>query len=115
MNIHRITRYWEALYTAHDPGQSGDCWEMDGVRWSRERHSFWSASHSLVIEFHSLTRPPPKRWHFIVVKERYWGEDRQKALRDTIWGKIDNGNATDIGAWIMRNLPAGFARPHEPK
>jgi hypothetical protein len=111
MKTNQIMRYWQALYAAHDPGQSGESWELDGVRWSRERHLFWGASHSFRIEFHSLVRPPPKRWHLVVVKELYWGEDREKPLKDTAWYRIDNGNSLDVMAWIEANLPAGFNRP----
>ena len=110
MKANHLIRHWQAIYVAHDPGQIGECWEVAGVTWSRERHVFWGATHSFRIEFHTLIRSGARPWRLLVIKELYWGQDRQSAVKDTAWCKVDSGTVTDVMAWMEANLPGGYSR-----
>ncbi|OIQ84575.1 hypothetical protein GALL_336130 [mine drainage metagenome] len=105
MRGNQLPHLWQALYSRYASGQSRERWELDGVIWSRQRHVYWSDVYSFRLEFHTLTNQRSKLWQLLVVKELYWGQDRQVSLKDRTWHKVQTGNVADVLEWLVANLP----------
>jgi hypothetical protein len=95
---------WRAVYAASNPGLHRDRWEVDGVLWTRERHSFWGERYSVHLEVHRLEHRQGvgADWQLLVVTERWWGPKRDKAVRDTSWCKLLGGKADRVRAWLKK-------------
>jgi hypothetical protein len=95
---------WRAVYASSNPGQLKDRWEVGGVEWSRERHTYWGGHYSVQLEIHRLEqrRGAAPHWQLLVVIERWWGPDRDKSIRDTAWCKLISGKADQVRAWLRQ-------------
>jgi len=104
---------WRAVYARSNPGLNRDRWEIDGVSWTRERHSFWGERYSLQLEIHRLEHRQRANvdWQLLVVTERWWGANRDKAVRDTTWCKLLSGKADRVRAWLGKQEGARVASP----
>jgi hypothetical protein len=87
------------LITASNPDRECDEWQVEGVRWRRQRHIRWAAL-SFQIETHELQRPAKPAWRLIFVHETWWGADRRKAIRNTHWTHLAAGNRRDVLRWF---------------
>jgi hypothetical protein len=95
---------WQAVYAATNPGRDKEHWEVDGVSWTKERSLHWGRTHSFQIEIHHLERKVGDRidWHILVVTERWWGPNRDKAVRDTAWCTLISGRPEHVLQWLRR-------------
>lgn len=83
------------------PDRDCDEWTTDGVRWRRQRHVLWSGV-SFQVEIHELVRTAKPEWAFVFVHETWWGTDRRKAIRNSHWARVENGNGRDVLAWFAQ-------------
>jgi hypothetical protein len=74
LNTRSFFARWRALHAASNPGLRKDRWEVDGVEWTKERHSFWGERYSFQFEVHRMAHRYGSRhgWALLVVIER-WG------------------------------------------
>lgn len=95
---------WQTLYGASNPGHLKDHWQVDGVDWTKERHAYWGEHYSVQHEVHRLQYRHGSKveWELLVVVERWWGPDREKAIRDTCWCRAINGRPDRILAWFRK-------------
>lgn len=99
-----VLRHWEALLLRTDPGPASDSWIVDGVAWSRQRHTYWGLAHSFRIEAHTLARGGIRAWRLLVVKETHWGCDRGEAARSVCWCQLEAGRSEDVMVWMRAAL-----------
>jgi hypothetical protein len=76
-------------------------WQIDGVNWLRERHSYAGASHGFTVEVTTGTRAAKPGWTLVVVKE-YWRAGSGESMKSLQWAHIENGSRTDVVAWLER-------------
>jgi len=76
-------------------------WNIDGVDWLRERHSYAGASHGFTIEVTTGTRAAKPAWTLMVVKE-YWRDARGESMKSPQWAHIEAGSRADVVAWLER-------------
>ena len=98
-------RQWRAAYSASNPGQRLDRWRVGNVEWTRDRHVHWGPDISFHIEIHRIVCKSGERivWSLLVVSERWFGEDRDKALRITGFAKLLSGTAGTVAAWFQEH------------
>jgi hypothetical protein len=108
MRDSRLLQRWRAIYDATNPGRTKDQWLVDGVEWTRARHSCFSGELSFQLEIHTLIRRGVGRasWCLLVVIEHWWGPDRNSELRFGEWSRLVYGRADDALAWIKRQSAA---------
>jgi hypothetical protein len=101
---HFIPR-WRALYDSTNPGRTKEKWTIDGVEWTRVKHSCFAADHSFQIEIHTLTHRSSGSgsWAFIVVIEHWWGADRSSEIRFGEWCRLLSGRAENVVQWLKRH------------
>ena len=99
-----VLRHWEALLARTDPGPAQDSWAVDGVAWSRQRHTYWGLAHSFRIEAHTLAKDAPRAWRLLVVRETHWGMDRSQAARMANWCQLEAGSSADVMSWMRAAL-----------
>jgi len=87
------------LVAASNPDRDRDEWSHDGVHWRRSRHVHW-APLSFQIETYRLTHTARPRWSLIFVHETWWGENRGKAIRNSHWTHLENGDRRDVLRWF---------------
>ena len=104
MRDSHVLRHWEALLARTNPGPAQDSWTVDGVAWSRQRHTYWGLAHSFRIESHTLLKDSPRAWRLLVVTEAHWGMDRAATARITSWCELEAGRSEDVMAWIRAAL-----------
>ncbi|MGH6990242.1 MAG: hypothetical protein ACREFD_09185 [Stellaceae bacterium] len=99
---------WQAVYAASNPGREKEHWEVDGVSWTKERSLHWGKDYSFQIETHRLERTSGGRidWRIMVVTERWWGPDRDRAVRDTAWSTLISGRADRVLQWLRKQVDA---------
>jgi hypothetical protein len=100
----RFLPAWRALYDSSNPGRTKDRWVVDGVEWTRARHSLFGAEHSFQLEIHSLVHPGSgaRGWSLLVVVEHWWGAARSKELRLGEWCRLTAGRSEDAVGWLER-------------
>ena len=74
------------------------------MEWIKERHYYWSDGYSFQLESHRLEQRGTAQaaWSLLVVIERWWGPDREKAFRQVQWCKLLAGSADRVLAWVKR-------------
>lgn len=78
-----------------EPGR----WEVSGVSWQYERHSYESADYGFVVETYEITSVR-KGWSLLVVKENWWAGRHGENIRTARWAKPLHGNRTEILTWL---------------
>jgi hypothetical protein len=98
---------WHRVYAASNPGLTRDSWEVDGVTWRRQRHSYWGADYSFQFEVHTLVREGRDKatWSLLVAVEHWWGPDRERGSRTVEWCRLLTGRAEAVQAWLKQKVP----------
>jgi hypothetical protein len=111
-------RAFDLLLSTSNPGLRKSRWSVGKVGCERERYSFASARHEVVIEIFTLTFTGARSWSLMVAKE-YWSSGTN-SIRNTRWAKPLHGNRVDILHWmqaqeasLMRELPGYAGRAGE--
>ena len=90
---------FQRLAAASNRDRDCDQWNVEGVRWHRQRHIVWSSvSHQL--ETHELIHAVRPKWMLVLVHEIWWGSDRRKAIRNARWVHLQSGNRNDVLKWF---------------
>ncbi|HUO00763.1 MAG TPA: hypothetical protein VMU69_31595 [Bradyrhizobium sp.] len=104
--LHTRTFFWQwhAVYAASNLGRGKDHWQIDGVSWSKQRHTYWGEYYSMHHEVHRLERKSGNKtdWSIMVVLERWWGPERDKSVRDMSWCKLISGRPDRVLAWLRK-------------
>jgi hypothetical protein len=112
LNSRSFLSQWRTLCAHSNPSHLKDRWQVDGVEWTRERHSHWGEHYSLQLEVHRLDHRWGNRldWRILVVVERWWGSDREKCIRETCWCRPIAGSAKQVLAWMKAQDPERASR-----
>jgi hypothetical protein len=92
-------RTFDLLLSRGNPGLKRTRWSFDGVDFERERHSFTSARHSIVIDIATAERKGRRGWSLMVTKEYWWGPD-DKPFKTVRWAKPLGGQRGDLMGWL---------------
>lgn len=93
-------RMFDLLIASSNPGMKRTRWTHDGVEFERERHSFSSSRHGIVIEIFTLTRPGRRGWSLMVTKEYWWAGPDAKPFKNLRWARPLGGERNDLFAWL---------------
>jgi hypothetical protein len=79
-----------------------DCdeWRIAGVHWMRQRLVNWGSNFSFQIETHILSHPARSAWTLLCVHELWWGQARDKTIRNTHWVRLQSGSRKDALNWF---------------
>jgi len=91
---------FDLLVASSNPGVKRTRWTHDGVEFERERHSFSSSRHGIVIEVFTLTRPGRRGWSLMVTKEYWWAGPDAKPLKNLRWARPLSGERGDLFTWL---------------
>ena len=99
---------WELLYAATNPGYRKDQWDVGGVEWNKDRHSYWGEHYSVSLDVHRLIcrQKGGGAWQLLVVAETWWGPDRDRSIRNTRWCKVLAGTSQQISEWVRQQAAA---------
>jgi hypothetical protein len=93
-------RTFDFLLSRINPGQERLHGMVDGVEWTRERHSFAGPSYSLAVEVITLMHPGRDGWTLMVTKEFWWAGAKKDLLKSIRWARPLSGKAGDVIAWF---------------
>lgn len=93
-------RTFDLLVGAGNPDLRSHSWDIDGVRFERERHSYDGRACAFTLEVFSLTRPGRQGWALIVAKEYWRAGAGQRPIRTGHWNKRLAGSSRDILTWM---------------
>ncbi len=93
-------RVFDLILGASNPGLKLTRWTYDSLECERERHSFTGPRHGIAIEIFTLMKPGKRGWTLMVVKEYWWAEKENKALKMPHWAKLTDGQRGDALAWL---------------
>jgi hypothetical protein len=91
---------FDLLVASSNPGMKRTRWTHDGVEFERERHSFSSSRHGIVIEVFTLTRPGRRDWSLMVTKEYWWAGPDAKPFKNLRWARPLGGERVDLFTWL---------------
>jgi hypothetical protein len=91
---------FDLLVSSTNPGMKRSRWTHDGVDFERERHSFTSPRHGIVIEIFTLTRSGRHGWSLMVTKEYWWAGPEAKPFKNLRWARPLDGERSDLFAWL---------------
>lgn len=90
----------ECLVAAARPQRECGDWEHKGVHWTMQRQSNLSSHASFQIETQRLHRPGRSGWALLLVHEIWWGERRDKAVRNARWVHLASGSRKEVLKWF---------------
>ena len=92
-------RMFDLLLSQGNPGLKRTRWSYEGVEFERERHSFTSARHGIVIDIFTVEKKGRRGWLLMVTKEYWWGPD-DKPFKTMHWARPLSGQRSDLMAWL---------------
>ncbi len=93
-------RMFDLLVGSSNPGLKLDSWEVAGVQFERDRHSYGGHSYCFTIDLFLLTRPSRRGWQFLVAKEYWWDGGHKRPLKTQHWSLPIAGSRRDIMTWL---------------
>lgn len=93
-------RMFDLLIASTNPGMKRSRWTHDGVEFERERHSFSSSRHGIVIEIFTLTRSGRRGWSLMVTKEYWWAGPEATPFKNLRWARPLGGQRSDLFDWL---------------
>lgn len=93
-------RMFDLLVSTSNPGMKRTRWTHDGVDFERERHSFTSSRHGIVIEIFTLTRGGRHGWSLMVTKEYWWAGPDATPFKNLRWARPLSGERSDLFTWL---------------
>jgi hypothetical protein len=93
-------RMFDLLLSSTNPSMKRSRWTHDGVDFERERHSFTSSRHGIVIEIFTLTRSGRRGWSLMVTKEYWWAGPDATPFKNLRWARPLSGERSDLFAWL---------------
>jgi len=91
---------FDLLVSTSNPGMKRPRWTHDGVEFERERHSFTSSRHGIVIEIFTLTRGGHHGWSLMITKEYWWAGPDATPLKTLRWARPLSGQRSDLFTWL---------------
>lgn len=100
-------RIFDGLVALANPigSRKSPIWDRDGARWIFERHSFQGTSYSFSTLVATVEVAGRAGWRLVVVREFWWGEDGQKAIREIRWARLLCGDRKQVIGWFKRQDP----------
>lgn len=93
-------RMFDLLVSTSNPGMKQTRWTHDDVEFERERHSFTSSRHGIVIEIFMLTRGGRHGWSLMVTKEYWWAGPDATPFKNLRWARPLSGERSDLFTWL---------------
>ena len=78
-----------------------DAWDVDRVRWTRERATHRGPHWSFQIEIHTLERAGRAGWILLVGRETWWQGGKSDAFRNGHWVHLSHGARADVLKWFQ--------------
>ena len=83
-----------------NPGLKLDRFVIDGITWTRERHSFAGQAYGFALDVFTGVCPGASGWTVTVVKEYWRGGGRSKSTKNIQWAAVHLGRKSDVMAWL---------------
>ena len=80
-------------------------WDRDGARWTFDRHSYQGVGYSFSTHVTTIDVAGRAGWCLLVVRDYWWGEDDQKAVRELRWARLLRGDRKRVMDWFKRQDP----------
>ena len=79
-----------------------DCdeWRVSGATFARQRFVNWTSGLSFQIETWHLHHAARPSWTLFVVHEMWWGENRDKTIRNQHWVRLESGEQKNVLKWF---------------
>lgn len=87
-----------SMATCSDP--QAKHWQVAGVNWSRDRHSYNGQVYSFQCDVHTLSFNGRQKWSLLYIIETWWDEKGKNVVRSMHWGRMLSGSKSDIIAWF---------------
>lgn len=87
---------------AANSDRTRDAWEVDHVRWTRERANHKGPSYSFQIELHTLVHDGRRGWMLLVGHETWWAAGKPDAFRNGRWVHLAKGARGDVLKWFAK-------------
>jgi len=91
--------FFDRMVLSHNPTLELDHWTVDGVKWTRERHTFAGLTYSFNIEVCTGTYTGHGGWSLMVIHEHWWKGSQQRSQR---WVLLTSGQSADAMAWFKK-------------
>lgn len=85
-----------------NPGRGIDAWEVDHVRWTRERMNRKGPIYSYQIELHTLVHDGKRGWTLLMGHETWWAAGKADAFRNGRWVHLAKGARADVLKWFAK-------------
>jgi hypothetical protein len=90
---------FDLLVSRGNPRLKRSRWTDAGAEFERERHSFTSARHGIVLDIITASLKGRRGWSLMVTKEYWWGPD-DKPFKNLRWARPLSGQRSDLFAWL---------------
>ena len=91
---------------ATNPGLKMIRWDVAGVLWRCDRHSYRGQAYAFQCNTHTLEYKGRKPWALLYVDETWWDEAAKNVVRSNHWGRMLSGNRADAFAWFKEQEEA---------
>lgn len=85
-----------------NPDRACDLWDIDRVKWRRERTSRRGPDYSFQIELHTLNHEGRHGWTLLLGHETFWTPERTDAFRNGRWVHLVKGARGDAIKWFEK-------------
>jgi hypothetical protein len=102
----RFFNLFALLASTSNPDRTKDAWQVDQVRWVRERSSFKGPLYSFQVEIHTLCHAGRRGWMLLVAHETWWSPERKDPFRNGQWAHLSKGARRDAEAWFAKQEAA---------
>lgn len=75
-------------------------WTVQGVRWTRQRHSYACPAYTFVNEVITGESTVPAAWAVLIVKEYWWKGGGREILRSNQWASLLSGKREHLTDWL---------------
>lgn len=99
-NDAQFANRFSRVYIATNPGMKLSQWEVNGVSWHRDRHSYYGQAYAFRCDAHTLVYKGRKPWAILYVDETWWDEAAKNVVRSNHWGRQLNGSKIDAHSWF---------------
>lgn len=96
----RFYNLFALVATGSNPDRTRDAWEVEKVRWSRERMTHKGPRYSLAIEVHALELGGRHGWQLLVGRETWWSGNAADPFRNGHWVHLVRGRRDDVLKWF---------------
>jgi hypothetical protein len=82
-----------------DPRGERRRWRISDVQFEHDRHTHWNYDYAFHLDIY-IAENQAGGWRIMVMRETWWGRERQRPLKSIEWSKAVHGDASSAIAWF---------------